>query len=472
MITISMGLPDTCPSARFLRWTAPTRTTALLLLQTFAFAFATESAFGSPATPIIPAITAIDQASVKNKEPFSKPKIDNRKFGAIFNNDVNNILVALDPAKSASEIVADYRRALAEILAAKPGILAQNVGNPDPVIYPSAEATLWSKYVEGSQSQSMQQLINDGTDPLTITVEECRKQGVRVVASYRMNAEDFYEKGLEIQDFGRAHKHLVIQGAWCLDPAHPEVFAHRMAIFREVAEKYDIDGIEFDFRRWNHMVSNPEKNHTVLTRMVRETRVMLDEVGKKKDGERLILGVRVGPSLASPETVAKYPGAFSPGKDSSCQELGLDVKTWIAEDLVDYVSPTLFWPRWPGHPYTQEFVALAKGKNIGIYPTLFPMPLWLDQDKSKDKALEPEDTERLKKYKDGFCEIALKMYEDGADGISTYNWYFHLHLAKMPKQWQAYYGYGMGGSAVQKHMLSILGSPEEIKEYREKAWLF
>ncbi|MBM3804282.1 MAG: hypothetical protein FJW26_18445 [Acidimicrobiia bacterium] len=407
------------------------------------------------------------------KDAASAPQAreDNRRFGTVFNNDINNLLYAVDSKLSAGEIIADYRRGLGEILAAKPGILAQNVGMPDPVIYRSKVATPWNKYVEGSQSEVVQKLLDTGTDPLTLTISECRKQGVRVVASYRMNAEDFKKRELEIFDFGRANRHLAIPGANCLDPAHPEVYAHYMAIFREVAEKYDVDGIEFDFRRWARMVSNPLENHTVLTRMVRGTRAMLDEVGKKKGGKRLILGVRVGPSLDTPEVVAKYAGAFSPGMDGSCKELGLDVKTWIERELVDYVSPSLFWPRWPGHPHTREFVALAKGKNIGIYPTLFPLPLWLDQDQSKNKALEPGDTERLKKYKDGFCEIALKMYEDGADGISTFNWYFHLHLARMPKQWQAYYGYGMGGSAIQKYVLSILADPQAIRRYRSAAWM-
>ena len=64
------------------------------------------------------------------------------------------------------------------------------------------------------------------------------------------------------------------------------------------------------------------------------------------------------------------------------------------------------------------------------------------------------------------------MYEDGADGISTFNWYFHLHLAKMPNQWQAYYGYGMGGSRVQKYFLSILGDPKAIRKYRKQPWFW
>ncbi len=393
---------------------------------------------------------------------------DNRKFRTIFNNDTNNILHALAPKKPVGEILADYRRAVDEIVDTKLGIFAQNVGMPDPVIYRSGVATPWSKYVGGGDSEAMQKMLDAGTDPFTITIEACRERGVAVVASYRMNAEDFYEKTTDMSDFGREHKHLRIPGAHCLDPAHPEVYAHRMAIFREVAENYDVDGIEFDFRRWTHLVSNPLENHPVLTRMVRDTRAMLDKVAAHPGRKRLILGVRVGPSLDTPEAVAKYPGAVSPGANPSCQELGLDVNTWLGENLVDYICPTLFWPRWPGHPYTKEFVALARGKNIGIYPTLFPLPGWLGDENSPDKGpIAPGDTKKIQRYKEGFCKISLQMYEDGADGISTFNWYFHLHLAEMPNQWQAYYGYGMGGSLVQKYVLSILGVPKAIRHYQK-----
>lgn len=52
----------------------------------------------------------------------------------------------------------------------------------------------------------------------------------------------------------------------------------------------------FDFRRWIHIVSDPLKNHPVLTRMVAGTRQMLDEVAKKKGRKKIILGVRVGSS--------------------------------------------------------------------------------------------------------------------------------------------------------------------------------
>lgn len=401
---------------------------------------------------------------------------DNRRLGTIFNNDANNILYAMDPGKTNAQVVADYRRCVDEIVASLPGILAQNVGNPDPVIYRSREATSWSKYVGDHQSVAMNKMLAAGTDPLQVTIDACRARGVPIVASYRMNAEDFYARTLEIQDFGREHRDLVIPGAYCLDPKHPVVYQHRLAIFREVAENYDIDGLEFDFRRWCHMISDPLENHVILTRMVRETRQMLDEVARRKGRPRLLLGVRVGPSLDTPESVARYAGGDGGRRniEQSCKELGLDVRTWVDESLVDYVSPSLFWPDWPGLPRIREFVDLAKDRNVGVYPTLFPRPTWLN-DSGEVQNRGPVDLSKtglIREYKDGFCQIGLQAYAEGADGLSTYNWYFHLHLANAPLQWHAYYGYDMGGSLVQREVLSRLHRPAALREYlaAEQAW--
>jgi len=399
---------------------------------------------------------------------------DNRQLRSIFNNDADNILYAMDSGKTGAEIAADYRAALEPILDARPGVFAQNVGNPDPVIYRSRVATPWSKYVGGHSAESMTKMMAAGTDPLQVTIDACRSRGIPVVASYRMNAEDFYEGELKIQDFARRYPQLVIPGAFCLDPIHPEVYRHRMAIFREVAENYDIDGIEFDFRRWTHMVSDPLHNHPVLTRMVRETRQMLDEVARKKGRRRLLLGARVGPSLDTPQAEARYAGASEKPTELSCRELGLDVKSWVDGGLVDYLSPALFWPDWPGLPFIREFADLARNRPVGIYPTLFPRPEWLNDSPGKKPRgpIQPEDVEKLRDYRQGMTTHALQAYAEGADGLSTYNWYFHLHLSRAPRQWQNYYGYGMGGSLIQKRMLSILGDRAALRAYAddERYW--
>ncbi len=73
------------------------------------------------------------------------------------------------------------------------------------------------------------------------------------------------------------------------------------------------------------MISSPLENHPVLTKMVRETRRMLDETARRKGRERMMLGVRGGPSIDDP------PGTEHEGGeahiDMSSTQLGLDVRT-------------------------------------------------------------------------------------------------------------------------------------------------
>src|SRR5438445_10410098 len=62
---------------------------------------------------------------------------NNKSLGSILNNDINNILGVLSGAKTTP---AEYKKAVLHLLDAKPGVLAQNVGMPDPVIYRSQVA--------------------------------------------------------------------------------------------------------------------------------------------------------------------------------------------------------------------------------------------------------------------------------------------------------------------------------------------
>ena len=353
----------------------------------------------------------------------------NKELGSIFNSDINGLFAFCLGRETTPAM---YKGLVRDMLGYGMTVLAQNVGMPDPVIYRSMVATTWAKYhnqvvsdvwgkdvaEKDTQAASMKALLDVGTDPLRLTIEACREKGIFVVASYRMNAADFYHGELDLYDFGRAHKNWEIPGANCLDPAIPEVYQHRMEIFREVAENYDIDGIEFDFKRWYHMISDPHKNHSVLTQMVAETRQILDEAAAKKGRERLLLGVRVSAALDTPPSTEAFPGMSHPKSNPSCKDQGTDVETWIGKEYVDYVCPSLFWPRLPGIPYTREYAALAEGTDVGIYPTVFPLPGWAEDERSP----VPDSVETRRRHRDEIVQAALECYADGADGISTFNW--------------------------------------------------
>lgn len=407
--------------------------------------------------------------------------LDGKHLGVVFNNDINNILW-MSSGKDTS--VEEYRFAVNRILDLAPGVFAQNVGMPDPVIYRSHVATTWDKYhaqvtkavwpetkPEDAERQAaaMRRLLELGTDPFTITIQACRERGVPIVASYRMNAEDFYGGELDLSDFDREHKDLRIPGRDCLDPVHPDVYEHRMKIFTEVASDYDIDGIELDFRRWYYMISEPLKNFPVLTRMVADTRKMLDETAQRKGKKKMLLGVRVGPMLEGAFNKEDFPGSYYPEPtNQSCRNLGLDVKTWVEQRLVDYVCPTLFSPM--GLPRTKEFVDLVKGADIGIYPTLSYTPTWAHY----DGPLVPDNEENRLRHLRDICTEALKCYDDGADGVSLFNWFPHTFPPVgqdstgwgRKREWPA--GYRCDAPVfgwVQQVVMPVLSKPETLRAF-------
>ena len=414
---------------------------------------------------------------------------DPKRFGTVFNDDTFNMWFGNAVGGCTPEHYKDV--VLTLLRCGKPGVYASDGGQPDPVRYRSEVATCFSKYYEeiceavgpGGPGYAEPQMARatremaDGfaaadTDMLNLAAEACNEAGVPIVVSYRMNGEDWGHMELEMSDFGRTHRHLAIPGTHLLDPAHVEVYMHRLDIFREVVEKYDIDGIELNWGRWYNMVSNPLHNHPVLTRMVSDVRRILDEAATKKGRGRLILGARVGAFLEGPFRMEDFPGANFPSPtNQSCRDLGLDVKSWIDSGHVDYICPSLFIPILPGLPRTAEFVALAKGTGVGVYPTLCWCPPWLNKHGEErlgiptEPPLDPDDTERLLRYKGELCDGALKMYEDGADGISTFNWWPHHQPGVVTNPNYIGAKIGLGGKKVLMKMLSVMGDRAALEDY-------
>ena len=174
--------------------------------------------------------------------------------------------------------------------------------------------------------------------------------------------------------------------------------------------------------------------------------------------------LRVGPSLADPPGT-KYAGG-SVHKDISCRQLGPDVKTWIEEELVDYVCPSLPWPHLPGLPKTAEFVALARNKNVGIYSTIFPLPGWIEGSLDTPETTRPiaaDDVARRLRYREELGAAALPCYQDGADGISTFNWVQHHQpgMVKHPGRTE----WGLGCIQEQMAILPHFRNAAALRQY-------
>ncbi len=409
-------------------------------------------------------------------------KLNGKLLSVIVHNDFTNLL---STSTGAHITPCEYKEAVASLLLGMPAVLAQTVALPDPVIYRSTLATSLAKHIvevaqntwRGNielerpadvQSGALRRLASYGTDPLSLTIEVCRRRGVLVVASYRMNAEDFGRNSFMLSDFGRSHPTSLIPHTGVLDPGDPAVFEHRRRIFREVAETYDIDGIEFDYMGGFSMISKPRRRHAILTQEVLETRRMLDEVAHKRRRGRMLLGVRVGASLDT---------RVAPS-DPSCTDRGLDVRTWVRAGSVDYICPSYFSPRLstklsPGdvgllfrYLGTQavvraEFAKLAEGTTVGIYPTLAPYAEW--QEDPRHTYIDEHDLNGMTRLKDDLCKAALLEYARGSDGISTHNWVHHQQPGMVHDP--LFKNWGVGSKKVQMEVLRKLGSPHELYDF-------
>ena len=147
----------------------------------------------------------------------------------------------------------------------------------------------------------------------------------------------------------------------------------------------------------------------------------------------------------------------------SCKDLGLDVRTWVEEELIDYLCPSFFWGHNPGDdPHTAEFVTLTTGKNVGVYPAVFPFSKWQTESAEKER-IDPDEAEDLRRYRDDILEAALKAYAEGAHAISTFNWVPH-HQPGMTRR-NMRESSGLGAAKVQMYLHPLLKDREALQAY-------
>lgn len=198
------------------------------------------------------------------------------------------------------------------------------------------------------------ELRSQGLDVLRIVTDQAHKYDAEVVASVRMG--DTHHRVPDPNDpkvsfFLIEHPEWVIKRfdgiqETAMDYSFPEVREHRLALLRELAEDYDIDGLELDFTRFAKFFVRHEAPFKIgiMNEFVGEVRSILDEAGRKRRCKRLTLGAQVQESLYL------------------CHLSGLDPKTWIKNGWIDYIIQCDFNCTNPQIPVA-EFAEFCKGSD-------------------------------------------------------------------------------------------------------------
>ena len=115
------------------------------------------------------------------------------------------------------------------------------------LIYPSAIET-FPESLTGRTGR------NPGYDPLAFAIEECHKRGMELHAWIVTipAGNNRQVKLLGKHSIVRKNRKICKQheGAWYLDPGHPETADYLASIVHEIVTRYDVDGVHFDYIRY------------------------------------------------------------------------------------------------------------------------------------------------------------------------------------------------------------------------------
>jgi len=275
-------------------------------------------------------------------------------------------------------------------------------------------------YDQRPQHLRFRPLIESGTQPIDILIDQSHQRGMRFVAGFRMNdghAAHNRKQGVGIAEFIESNPHLQLhdpregqnyQEPEPLDFTFEEVREFTFGVVAEAASRFDLDGVELCFRDTAYFPPDQavERAH-LMTDLIQKIRMKLNECSEEI-GRKLVLGVRVYSTVAE------------------CASQGMDVSGWIREGLIDYVSPQDTMYADHNLPYS-EWSALTRDSACMLYPTLLPWNSYRARYRLGRIPLSHATCRAL----------THTMYGAGADGVSVYNHF-------VPAVWQQpFYPQGM-----------------------------
>lgn len=248
--------------------------------------------------------------------------------------------------------------------------LAMCVCEPDLTYFPS-DAGEWigslDRITQPTSGQrwnvahNLRTLEESGKNPIAVIADQCRRRGIAILAGVRMNDSHHIRGGYV--HAGLASRFFLEHQEWTIrddrdrlvgnmDYAVPEVREHRLAILREVVNRFEVDGLELNFMRHPRLFQpgTEQQNAPIMIRFVAEIRRLLDAAR----GPDSLLGARL------PGTLAK------------CVAAGIDVGALVREARLDYLCPMENMP--DANLPVEEFVALTAGTDcrvfVGVHPNL------------------------------------------------------------------------------------------------------
>ena len=291
-------------------------------------------------------------------------------------------------------------------------------------------------------------LIKSGNCPLGIVVNFAHQNGMEAFASIRMNdVHDSFVRDIKTI-WKREHPELLVTAngntpvhklyVTAQDYAHQAVRDRKFEIIQEIGERYDVDGFELDFIRHPVLFSSVFQGGIataaeidIMTNFMRRVRGQLERRALLRK-RPILIAVRI------PDTFAK------------ARRIGLDLETWLQEDLVDMLIVGGGYT-----PYSLKvsgIVNAAHQHDVLVYPCLNWGPL-------RDVASEEH-------FHLAARALATKWRRAGADGVHLWNLgtsFLHQRGDAMHRQrlhyYQCLYDIGALATLEQRDRLYVVDGP-------------
>jgi len=202
------------------------------------------------------------------------------------------------------------------------------------------------------------QLAQDGIDVYERWIGRSRQRGISPWLSMRMNDIHYVndercyihsEFWRENPQFRRVQYRFAEWPDRAFDYGRAEVCEYHMKLIRELASRYDFDGLELDWMRFGfHFRPGYEaEGAEILTAFTAEVRQLLDGWEEKR-GHKIRLGARV------------------PSRPATALGLGMDAVTWARRGLVDMLVITPFWASAETDMPIEVWRQLLEGTGVAL----------------------------------------------------------------------------------------------------------
>lgn len=283
--------------------------------------------------------------------------------------------LSLDMTKESDKSYAAFQKKFNDIIAkaknSGANTLVVHVRSHGDAYYPS-EYYPWTHFLSGTQG------VGPGYDPLAYMVSATHQAGLKFHAWFnplRIKAGNYppvvasnspHNKWLN--DPAKTNWTFTKDGAIYMNPGYSEVRDYIVKGVKEVVQKYDVDGVQFDDYFYPFNVNSAD--------------VTLDKAAYQQSGSTQAIGAwrtqNINSLVSSVYKMVKEtkPGVvfgISPqGNIANDLNAGADIYTWCSKPgYVDYICPQIYWtydhPTAPFESLTKKWRSLVTADNVKIY---------------------------------------------------------------------------------------------------------